>query len=338
MEREDFFVYLMSDANSRQFSSNKTSGFTNLIRPGLALEGQYCVALENIIFDDKYIAIKKEDSDFSIQLKITEFSNDWQVTYRKIYNYTPKCDFVAKTEADVIAILNFELLCMIRENEITKQNETNELISIVDGRVRIKPINSYKYVNGNSAGFSCAWKLSDSWKKTLGLMPNSDESEILNESEENGWLGMVFQEESGVVHKSENNNFTQAVGLKFGQVGAGYYAYYNENMELVSAFAPKLPDSVPSIIYVYTDIVEPSYLGAQSVSLLDIIPRREIYSKNSTFSTFKHVSKCTIDSISTTLSDELGNPVPFAPDVNVTMVLHFKKVRLRAFPTRTHVL
>ena len=87
-----------------------------------------------------------------------------------------------------------------------------------------------------------------------------------------------------------------------------------------------MPDKVPSMIYVYTDIVEPSYLGGQSASLLDIIPRREIYSKNRTFTTFKHVSKCVIDSISATLMDQFGNPVPFADDVNVTMVLHFKKI------------
>ena len=146
MEREDFFVYLISDANMRQFSTNKNSGFTNLIKPGLLLDGQYRVALENIIFDDKYTAIEKNDSDFTIKLKIAEFSDDWQVTYRQIYEYTPSSNFIAKTEADVINFLNFQLLQMIKEQGIVEPSETSELISIVDGRVKIKSFNSYIFL------------------------------------------------------------------------------------------------------------------------------------------------------------------------------------------------
>ena len=126
--------------------------------------------------------------------------------------------------------------------------------------------------------------------------------------------------------QKKNGGDNKTLPLEFAQVVPGISAYSNEKNELIAAFPPKMPDKVPSMIYVYTDIVEPSYLGGQSASLLDIIPRREIYSKNRTFTTFKHVSKCVIDSISATLMDQFGNPVPFADDVNVTMVLHFKKI------------
>ena len=195
MERDDFFVYLISEANSRLFSTNKNSGFTNIIKPCIVLDGQYQVALENIIFDDKYVAVKKDDSKFSIKLKITEFSSDWKKTYVKIHEYTPSSDFIAKTEFDVIACLNYELLQMVREQEITSPNGTSELVSVSEGRVRIKPITSYKYRNEQSAGYSVAWNFSNAWKKMLGFIPNSSENGILHETEGEGWHAMVFKEE-----------------------------------------------------------------------------------------------------------------------------------------------
>ena len=103
-------------------------------------------------------------------------------------------------------------------------------------------------------------------------------------------------------------------------------AYSNENRVPIALAAAKMPDNIPSLIFIYTDIVETSYLGGDSTTLLDIIPRGGIYSKNRALAPFKHVSKNFIDSVSILMVNEYGEPVPFSEDVNITIVLHFKKI------------
>ena len=48
--RNEFYVYLSSNANNIEFPSNKNTGFTNDIKPTLNLQDQFDVTLENIIF------------------------------------------------------------------------------------------------------------------------------------------------------------------------------------------------------------------------------------------------------------------------------------------------
>ena len=95
----------------------------------------------------------------------------------------------------------------------------------------------------------------------------------------------------------------------------------NNNLDTI----PQFPNPI-EIIYVYSDIVEPSVMGNQSVHLLDIIPINNIYSKTGTLTTYKRVNQKIVDTISLKLTDQNGGSLNFAKDVNVTGILHFRRI------------
>ena len=66
--RNEFYVYLSSNANSIEYSSNKNTGFTNNIKPTLHLQDEFDVALEKIIFEPKIISIEKNDKSYGIKM------------------------------------------------------------------------------------------------------------------------------------------------------------------------------------------------------------------------------------------------------------------------------
>ena len=88
---------------------------------------------------------------------------------------------------------------------------------------------------------------------------------------------------------------------------------------------PKLPREIHTV-NIYSDIVEPSYIGRQSVHILDLIPMKGIYSKTGTLTTYKPVNITTIDNISFKLTDQLGEDLPFSENVVVTAILHFRQI------------
>ena len=77
--------------------------------------------------------------------------------------------------------------------------------------------------------------------------------------------------------------------------------------------------------HIYSDLVEPSNVGSQSIHLMDIYPLPHMYTKQSTFSFSKRVNKRFIDQISIRITDEEGNNPPLVEDVSVLIVLHFKR-------------
>ena len=77
---------------------------------------------------------------------------------------------------------------------------------------------------------------------------------------------------------------------------------------------------------VFTDIIEPSYFGEQTVHLLDVIPLQHVFSKNGTLTMYKRVNRRLLDSISIKITDEKGIVVPFTDRVHVLIVLHFRRV------------
>ena len=79
-------------------------------------------------------------------------------------------------------------------------------------------------------------------------------------------------------------------------------------------------------MHVHCDIIEASYLGGQTVHLLDIIPTEHIYSKISTLTIYKRVTKTVLDNINIRETSEDGVNILFDSDVNVVIVLQFKRV------------
>ena len=88
---------------------------------------------------------------------------------------------------------------------------------------------------------------------------------------------------------------------------------------------PKLPREIHTI-NIYSDIVEPSYIGRQSVHILDLIPMKDIYSKTGTLTTYKPVNITSLDNISFKLTDQMGEDLPFSQNVVVTAILHFRQI------------
>ena len=93
--------------------------------------------------------------------------------------------------------------------------------------------------------------------------------------------------------------------------------------KITFSLKPEFPKMM-ECLYIYTDIITPTSFGGENVHLLDIIPMKQMYSKNGHLTMYKNVSVSSIENISILIRDEGGYPVPFISDVGVTAILHFK--------------
>lgn len=94
----------------------------------------------------------------------------------------------------------------------------------------------------------------------------------------------------------------------------------------VCMLSPRMPKTC-DYFFVYSDIVEPTTFAHQNISLLDILPIGDVYSKNGSIKLYKSLNTNVIDSISIKLgSSETGEVVPFNNDIDLILVLHFKKI------------
>ena len=263
--------------------------FSNRIRPSVQIDGDFKVALDNIFFEESYVAIKKGDVNYSVYFDMIEFDEKQSPTKTKSIVYTPKTDFVVKTIEDLIAKLNHELLKFLLEKNVIIARNTIDFIILKDGRVHIDPITTDFEDVPEKKNIAVAWRFSEGWRKVLGFQedtPSTDSRKI-----------------------------------------SAYYVDHVKWFSLKSIFPPKLPKSIPSTIYVYSDIVTPSFIGTHSANLLDVIVlKNDWFSKNKAFTPYKNVSKTSIDEINISLRDENGNPISFSKNVSVTVVLHFKKM------------
>ena len=84
------------------------------------------------------------------------------------------------------------------------------------------------------------------------------------------------------------------------------------------------PKSAKSLL-VYTDIVAPSSFSNQNVHLLDIVPMNGTFSKNGSLTIYKKVNRKHIDEISISIKNEYGQDAYFCEDVNIQIILHFRR-------------
>ena len=74
------------------------------------------------------------------------------------------------------------------------------------------------------------------------------------------------------------------------------------------------------------EAVSSSFMGGQQVNLLDVFPLKQSYAKTTNFTMYKNVSISSLDSISIKITDQNGEDPKLKDDVNVVLVIHFKRV------------
>ena len=132
MDRENFYVHILS-GESKEFIDNKNWKFTTTVKPGLILGNDYQVSIENVLFREKFVVIKKNDPDYRIHLNVQEISQESEITFSEIFVYKPATEFTAERVEDVISRLNYDLLQMLQSNAIADiPNRMGDHVSIIN--------------------------------------------------------------------------------------------------------------------------------------------------------------------------------------------------------------
>ena len=266
---DDFYVYLTSNSNKTEYTSNIHNSFTNNVNPSLQLNGEFVVALENIIFNDDIISINAYDPKYEIRIEVI-FINTSVLDIQGFgyaINYSPTKNIFGENVSDIIHYLNEDLYDFLKTKRVIHSSQ--EFIFKYDEKNKKLIFNEIKVVHTEGFKSIVKWKISDHISKILGI-----EKKFENSPKE----------------------ISRAV-------------YFPLEM-----------------LNIYTDIIEPSYLGGQIVHLLDVIPMKNTFSKTGTLTMYKQLNTTLIDSISIKITDENGDAVSFTNHVQVTIVLHFKRI------------
>lgn len=90
-------------------------------------------------------------------------------------------------------------------------------------------------------------------------------------------------------------------------------------------FPPKMYNKV-DCVYIYSDIVSRTRMGGGETNILDILPLKGNYSKDSTSIIYKPLKHNTIESISIDLRNQNGEDIHFKNGKSTICVLHFKQL------------
>ena len=276
VESEDeFFIYLSSDRCKDIYTWNAGNSFTNRISPHIYLNTEYEVALQNIVFKNDFLWIKKNDRNFSISFSFKYTHENGNLGGYGV-RYTCQEDITGKDIISVIRCINIDVKKYLFYQKIISQDhgdiftidESGEKVTIG----AITPADSKIYTD-----FEVVCYMSDGFRQLFGVPDDKKKFILTTQSLEN-----VFSH-------------------------------------------PKLKQNL-QVAHVYTDIIEPSSIGNQKVHILDILPiNPTLYQKTSNFPMFKRVTRRIIDEISVRITDQYGGSIPFADNVNVTVILHFKR-------------
>ena len=277
---DEFYVYLNSKSNLKEFRDNTPSCFTNIIKPTIHLTDEYQVALENIIFPSNLIKIRKNDERYFIKLKIEFVDSKGRGTPNAILNYIPSIDISQNNISDIISELNIDFY-----NQLIKNKIFNEIIALqivefpqpifmydkVRDKITFYPIPLA--MEASRVSRKITWEFSENMSKVIGVSPREQTRPIP-----------------------------------------------------VCMLSPIIPNKY-DYFFVYSDIVEPTTFAHQNISLLDILPIGDVYSKNGSIKLYKTLNKNVIDNISIKIiSSQTGELVRFNSNIDLILVLHFKKL------------
>ena len=107
---DDFYVYLKSNSNKKEFTSNKHNSFTNVVKPLLQLNDEYEVALQNIIFNPDITAIKSYDPFYKICITVQFINSNNRVGNVYDVDYIPTQNIYGSTIEEILDGLNQNLM------------------------------------------------------------------------------------------------------------------------------------------------------------------------------------------------------------------------------------
>ena len=266
---DDFYVYLTSNSNKTEYTSNIHNSFTNNVNPSLQLNGEFVVALENIIFNDDIISINANVRKYEIRIEVIFISTIPLVKngFGYAINYTPTKNIFGDNVSDIIHYLNEDLYDFLKLKNVILNSQ--DFIFKYDVKNKKILFNEIKINETENFTSIVKWVITDHISKILGIEK-------------------IFENSPKEISRP---------------------VYFPLEM-----------------LHIYTDIIEPSYLGGQAVHLLDVIPMKNTFSKSGTLTMYKHLNTSLIDSISIKITDENGIAVSFTNHVQVTIVLHFKRI------------
>ena len=264
--RDDFFVHLNSKFNRKEYPTNTSNGFTNVIKPSLSLDTPYDVALENIIFDPDIFTIKKFDESYWIRIYVKYVTEDHRMGAFSV-NYIPNSYIKVENIYQLVQYFNNDLVTFLLRQKVIQDHQKYIL--------RMRQFNNFVEFN-----------------------------EITYES------------------KYKEYEVTWTVSEKVGRVLGIVDLSFSTKPKVMDP--PRFPTKL-NCVHIYSDIIEATYLGDQTVHLLDILPMPHLHCKKGTSALFKRVNKTFLDSISIRITDEFGDVIPFTEDVSVVVILHFRR-------------
>ena len=263
----EFYTYLSSKESIAEYADNTAASFTNKLARPIVLNGDYSVAVQNVIFNPMFYRLKMFDKHFSIKFKVKYFDDNNVKRHTATFEYFPSVNMQADRADVLIEILNNDMVQFMRRNRIIDP-EQNTVINL-------RPYSS-----------------------AITFTPIERPPESFYEKHVIRWS---FSEKMGKFLGITELTSHQPKGI----------------------YRPVLPNR-PDFLYIYSDIVEPSFIGSQSTHLMDILPVGDVYKKTNALNMYKKVNKNVIDSVSITIRDEEGNEAAFHHDVNMLIILHFK--------------
>ena len=244
---DDFYVYLTSNSNKTEYTSNIHYSFTNNVNPSLQLNGEFVVALENIIFNDDIISINAYDKKYEIRIEVIFISKTVKNGFGYAINYTPTKNIFGDNVSDIIHYLNEDLYDFLKLKNVILASQ--DFIFKYDVKNKKILFNEIKINETENFTSIVKWVITDHISKILGIEK-------------------IFENSPKEISRP---------------------VYFPLEM-----------------LHIYTDIIEPSYLGGQTVHLLDVILTKNIFSKTGTLTMYKHLNTSLIDSISIKITDENG--------------------------------
>ena len=106
----------------------------------------------------------------------------------------------------------------------------------------------------------------------------------------------------------------------------GYTIYSNKDavLNIHKSSIPPSPRCGVDYIYLYTDIIQPSYFGGQLVNILDCFTLQNGGNKSINNSIYKPLNTTFIDQISIIIKDQKGRSIHFIEDSTLMCVIHIR--------------